>query len=435
MKVLIYGLGLNGGGYSAAKFFLEHSHEVLITDIKNDTNFKKSISELSKLGARFHLGHHFIEDFQWADLVVKNPSIPPNNKYLKYAKKITTDFVYLIENYNLNKIKIIGITGTKGKTTTSHAIYHVLNKLNYKAEMAGNMGISAFEIANKLERKENKIDYLICEFSSWQLRDISLYLNKDYPTTHLAIFTNLLEDHQNSYNSMERYLQDKLKLFTLKTKNVLCPVNFCTAIQTKTHLNKKNIFELDNKVNNSIKDKPELIPAFKALKILKIKQKQILTHLSSFSGVSHRIEWVGNYNDIYFINDSAATIPAAVNFSFSHFRDVNIHIITGGTDKELHVSPMISLLNKASSITLLDGSFTQNKLIPYLKDNKIKFYGPYKQMKSAVKKAFNEANSDNSTFLKIILLSPGASSFEYFINEFDRGNQFKKSAKYFIDKD
>ncbi len=434
MKVLIYGLGLNGGGYSAAKFFLERSHEVLITDIKNDKNFQKSISELKKLGAKFHLGNHYIEDFIWADLVVKNPSIPPNNKYLKYAKKITTDFVYLIENYNLNKIKIIGITGTKGKTTTSHAISHVLKKLGYKVELAGNMGISAFEIANKLDNKEKKIEYLICEFSSWQLRDISLYLKNDYPATYLAIFTNLLEDHQNSYNSMERYLQDKLKLFTSRTKYVLCPENFCTTIQNKTKLNKRNIFELNNKVNNSIKDKPELIPAYKALRILKIKQSLIITHLNSFSGVSHRIEWVGNSNDIYFINDSAATIPAAVTFSFSHFRDVNIHIITGGTDKELHVSPMINILDKASSITLLDGSFTQNKLIPYLKDNKIKFNGPYKQMKSAVNKAFIEAKNDNSTFLKIILLSPGASSFENFINEFDRGNQFIRSAKYFIDK-
>lgn len=434
MKVLIFGLGLNGGGYSAAKFFLEKGHEVLITDRKNDKNFHKAIAELGKVGAKFHLGYHSIEDFKWADLVVKNPSIAPNNKYLKYAKKITTDFIYLMKNYNLKKIKIIGITGTKGKTTTSHAIYHVLNKLDFNVEMVGNMGISAFEIATKLETKDYKLDYLICEFSSWQLRDIALYLNEESPVTYLAIFTNLLEDHQNSYNSMERYLQDKLKLFTNKTKFVLCPESFYTTIQNKTKLNKRNIYILNDKVNSSIKEKPELIPAFKALKILKIKQNSIITHLNSFSGVSHRIEWVGNSKDVYFINDSAATIPAAVHFSFSHFRDVNIHIIIGGTDKELHVSPMIEVLKKATSITLLEGSFTQNKLIPFLKDNKIKFNGPYKQMKSAINKAYDEAKVDNSTFLKIILLSPGASSFEHFINEFDRGNQFKKGVKSIIDK-
>ncbi|MGD1822411.1 MAG: Mur ligase family protein [Pleomorphochaeta sp.] len=434
MKVLIFGLGVNGGGFSAAKYFLEHKNEVLITDIKLEKSFTKAINILEKLGAKFHLGQHSKEDFLWADLVVKNTSILPNNIYLKYAKRITNDFAFLINNYNLNKIKIIGITGTKGKTTTSHAIFHVLKKLNYNVKLVGNMGISAFEIASYIEKNDQKIDYLVCEFSSWQLRDTFLYLEKEFPSTKVAVFTNLLEDHQNSYDSMERYLQDKLKLFTKNTKQVICPKAFEKSVLEKTNIKKRNLIFLETKLNIDLSNTPELIPAYKALSSLKIKSDTILKHLNTFSGVSHRIEWLGIHKNILFVNDSAATIPEAIAFSISHFRDVNLHLICGGTDKNLKVKTLINVFHKVSSITLLDGSFTQNKLIPYLKDNKIKYNGPYKQMKSAVNKAYNLANEDQSREMKVVILSPGATSFELFINEFDRGNQFKKSVKLIIDK-
>jgi len=434
MKILIFGLGLNGGGFSAAKFFLKRNHEVIITDLKNEKSFKQAINTLKKLGAILHLGEHKIEDFMWADIVVKNPSILPSNSYLKYAKTIINDFSYLFDNYNFDTINIIGITGTKGKTTTSHAIYHVLNKLNYNVKLVGNMGISAFEIANYLENSKNNIDYLICEFSSWQLRDTFLYLNSEFPSFKLSIFTNLLEDHQNTYNSMERYLQDKLKLFTNKTQTTICPKAFDKTIKERTLLKKKKIIHLDTKINKEISHTPELIPAYKALNSLNIKKDLILKHLNTFKGVAHRIEWVGMKNNILFVNDSAATIPEAISFSISHFKDINIHLICGGTDKDLKVNGMINALKKSKSITLLDGSFTQNKLIPFLKDNKIKFIGPYKQMKTAIKHSYEYATSDNSYDMKVILLSPGATSFDLFINEFDRGNQFKKNVKEIIDK-
>lgn len=434
MKILIFGLGLNGGGFSAAKYFLEHNNEVIITDLKTEESFKQTIKILSKLGAIFHLGEHKIEDFMWADIVVKNPSILPNNKYLQYSKKIINDFSYLFDNYNFDNIKLIGITGTKGKTTTSHAISHVLNKLNYNAKLVGNMGISAFEIASYLENEKEPIDFLICEFSSWQLRDTFLYLDNDFPSFTLSIFTNLLEDHQNTYDSMESYLQDKLNLFTIKTQNVICPNSFKKAIMEKTKLKKKNITGIDSKQFNSNITKPELYIAYKALSILGIKNNLILQKFNTFNGVSHRIEWVNRLDNILFVNDSAATIPEAVAFSTSHFKDVNIHLICGGTDKNLKVNSMIPVLKGVKSITILDGSFSQNKLIPFLKDSNIDFSGPFKQMKTALKHAFENAIADSSIEMKVILLSPGATSFDLFINEFDRGNQFKKLVNYIIDK-
>lgn len=434
MNVLIFGLGVNGGGFAAAKYFLKHNHNVLVTDLKSKNDFGKAINILEKLGAKFRFSQHLVEDFLWADLVVKNASILPNNKYLQYAKKITTDFTYLFENYNLDNINIIAVTGTKGKTTTTHAINHVLKKEGYNTKLVGNMGISAFEIARALETSKNHIDYLICEFSSWQLRDIFNYITVDFPHTKISLFTNLLEDHQNTYDSMERYLQDKLSLFTPNTEIAICPKGFFNSIKEKTNLKKRNIKFTDDKIVAELQNKPELIPPYKALLALNIKKDIILKHLNSFKGVAHRIEWVGTSDNILYVNDSAATIPEAIEFSMLHFDKINIHLICGGTDKNLKTINMKNSLSKAKSITLLDGSFTQNKLIPFLKKNKIRYYGPFNNMKEAFKTALNMAKEESDINMKAVLLSPGAASFDLFINEFDRGNQFKRLAKEIIDK-
>lgn len=434
MKILIFGLGVNGGGFAAAKYFLSHNHQVIVTDLKSKEAFGKIIDILKELGAILKLGEHNIEDFIWADLVIKNPAILPNNKYLQYAKKISNDFSYLFDNFNLDDINIIGVTGTKGKTTTTHAINHVLCELGYNSKLVGNMGISAFEIASYLEKKDTPIDFLVIEFSSWQLRDTFNYCENCFPITKIALFTNLLEDHQNTYDSMEKYLQDKLKLFTRNTQIAICPKAFENIIKEKTNLKKQKIKFIDNKIINELINKPELIPAYKVLEALDIKKDIILEKFNTFKGVEHRIEWVGIKDNILFVNDSAATIPEAISFSLSHFENNSVHIICGGTDKNLNASSLIFTLKKVQSITLLDGTFTRNKLIPFLKDNNINYFGPFSTMEDAISTANNNAINDSSSNMKIILLSPGSASFDLFINEFDRGNQFKKLAKVIIDK-
>jgi len=434
MKILIFGLGVNGGGFAAAKYFLRHNHQVIVTDLKTEESFGKIIDILKELGAILKLGEHNIEDFLWADLVIKNPAILPNNKYLQYAKKISNDFSYLFDNFKLDNINIIGVTGTKGKTTTTHAINHVLCELGYNSKLVGNMGISAFEIACYLEKNDPPIDYLVIEFSSWQLRDTFNYCEECFPILKIALFTNLLEDHQNTYDSMEKYLQDKLKLFTRNTQIAICPKAFENIIKDKTLLKKQKIKFIDTKIINELINKPELIPAYKALEALDIKKEIILKKFNLFKGVEHRIEWVGIKDNILFVNDSAATIPEAIGFSLSHFENNSVHIICGGTDKKLSATSLIYSLKKVQSVTLLDGTFTKNKLIPFLEDNNITYFGPYTSMKDAIFKANENAKKDSSSNMKIILLSPGSASFDLFINEFDRGNQFKKIAKEIIDK-
>ncbi|MGH4038585.1 MAG: Mur ligase family protein [Sphaerochaeta sp.] len=427
MKVLIFGLGLNGGGFEAASFFLKRKDEVRITDLKDRSSFGKVISKLESLGGTFILGNHREEDFLWADIVVKSTVIPPSNKYLDISKKVITDFSYLFDNYSFDKTKIIAITGTKGKTTTASFVTHALKNIGFNAKMCGNMGISAFKIAQYLEDYSKSIDYLVCEFSSWQLRDMKLYKDLAMPFLEVAALTNIMEDHQNSYENMDHYLSDKMFLFKSTINFALAPKAMMTTIKKYSNIKKRKVLDIDKGKYSQLGNRLELIPAINILKTQKINEKDIFNSLSSYKGVAHRIEWLGSSKEIVFVNDSAATIPEAVQFSFDHFSYFEIHLICGGTDKNLRPDGMLEALKKAQSITLLDGSFTQNKLIPFLDKHGIEHSRAYKSIRKAARNAYNNAKKrkDTININQVVLLSPGAASFDFFLNEFDRGNKFK----------
>lgn len=429
MKILIFGLGLNGGGFEAASFFLKKHHEVRITDLKNKSSFGKVISKLESLGGTFILGEHRKKDFLWADVVVKNAVIPPSNKYLVLANKVITDFSYLFDNYNFNDTKIIAITGTKGKTTSVSFVTHALKHKGYKVKMCGNMGISAFKIAQYMEDYEKPIDYLVCEFSSWQLRDLKLYKELKMPFLEVAAITNIMEDHQNFYENMDHYITDKMYIFKSNINYALAPKQLHPDIKKIAKLKRRQLIDINIGNCNELGNRLELMPALNILKTQKLTLPDIIAALSSYKGVAHRIEWVGTINDIIFINDSAATIAEAVQFSFDHFSDFQVHLICGGTDKNLKSKGMINALKKSQSITLLDGSFTQNKLIPLLDEEKLKHSRPFKSIRKATRLAYNNAlnSKETSTMVQVVLLSPGSSSFDFFLNEFDRGNKFKAS--------
>ncbi|MBK5199968.1 MAG: UDP-N-acetylmuramoylalanine--D-glutamate ligase [Spirochaetaceae bacterium] len=429
MKVLIFGLGLNGGGFEAATYFLKRKYEVRITDLKSKSSFGKVISKLESLGASFILGEHREEDFLWADIVVKNTVILPSNKYLLLAKEIITDFSFLFDNYRLINTKLIIITGTKGKTTTTSFITHTLKHIGYKVKMCGNMGISAFRIARYLDDYDKQLNYLVCEFSSWQLRDLKLYMNLEMPFIEVAAITNIMEDHQNTYENMNHYISDKLFLFNHKINYALCPKTLMAQIKKTSVLKRRKIIDINSGKYEKIGTQLELIPAFNVLKTQKINEKTIYETIKTYKGVPHRIQWIGTIHHVSFVNDSAATISEAVQFSFFHFTYFGVNLICGGTDKNLKANGMIEALKESNSLTLLDGSFTQNKLIPLLKELGLSYNGPFTSMRKATRCAFKIAKEkyEDTKVEQIVLLSPGASSFDLFINEFDRGTKFRES--------
>lgn len=432
MKVLIFGLGMNGGGYSAAMYFLDHGDEVRITDLKGTCDLGAEMDALTKCGATCIAGVHRREDFLWADIVVKNPAIPPNHPLLSSARMVINDFAWLFSSPWCSETKIIAITGTKGKTTTSAAVAHALDKLGYEAMQCGNMGISAFSVLGEWEKrhKEKKKlpDFLVCEFSSWLVRDTITAMHGVLPPIEVCALTNFYPDHLNTYESIENYLDDKLDLFTPSTKMAVVPDVMIKRVRKQTKLDSKHVRGIDRTCAKEVEEVPHLKSAYAILLSLGFKWKAVLKALDSFAGVPHRIEQVGLLESILFINDSAATIPEAVHFTFARFRNMASHIICGGTDKNLKPDAMLDVLQTASSISLLNGSFTRDKLIPLLREHSIPYNGPYDSMGDAVKNSYSFAMKkakELPELPQVVLLSPGCASFEMFNNEFDRGNQFR----------
>ena len=432
MKVLIFGLGLHGGGYAAASYFLDHGHEVRITDLRAEEDLKNQVTSLVHRGATYSLGNHRKDDFLWADIVVKNPAIPPSHPLLKNARVVINDFSWLFSSPWIQEVKIIAITGTKGKTTTSAAVAHALSRLGVEAMQCGNMGISGFTVLKEFEdrRRQGRAlpAYLVCEFSSWQIRDTMVALAGVMPRLEICALTSFYPDHLNTYESIERYMEDKLLLFGPFVKKAVIPRIIARRVRKQTGLDRSSVRARYAAVPRELFDYPHLRSAYAILLSLGFKYRKVLEALGSFTGVPHRIEAVGSLRNILFINDSAATIPEAVHFTYGNFKLLGVHLVTGGTDKRLDPNSMAEELRQALSVSLLGGSFTTDKLIPLLKREEIPYFGPFDSMGAALEASLDCAlkkERELPDLQQVVLLSPGSASFELFDNEFDRGDQFR----------
>ncbi|MDC7126200.1 MAG: UDP-N-acetylmuramoyl-L-alanine--D-glutamate ligase [Spirochaetales bacterium] len=449
-KITIMGLGLHGGGSASARFFAEEGAEVTVTDLRNKEILDKSIKDLSDLNIKFVLGHHDEQDFFNADIVIKNPAVKPDSPFLKAALKggalIETDISTFL---HLNSRPIIAVTGSKGKSTTVSAIYHVLKSIYPETNLGGNITVSPLTFYSE---ENNKSDApVILELSSWQLADLA---NKNLLHPTVSAITNIMHDHQDRYHSMDNYAADKAIIFEAQKESAPlllnadseyteyfaekadCPIFFfsskpinkdvegafidnngCGWWQENNETTK--ILNSENTVTGS-HNKINLLTAAAILFKFGISPEQIRIKLSEFPGIAHRLEFVREKNSIKWYNDSAATIPEAAAAAVESFSEP-MHLITGGTDKELDFSPLIESIkkNRPASINLLEGTGTE-KIITLLQEKNLDFNGPYNSLDKAIEKIAIKAKSN-----QIVLLSPGCASFGMFKNEFDRGNKFK----------
>lgn len=428
MRVLIFGLGILGGGFASASYFLDHGDEVRITDLRSEKELGNPIQMLKDKGATLICGEHRDEDFRWADIVIKNPAVSPNSPYLRHAKRVTTDIAYFMSSPILDAIKTIAVTGTKGKTTTVAAVTHVLNYTGHEAVQLGNMGISGFSVLMNFEERlhsgQSLPEYVIIELSSWQIRDLFASLGKEAPNFNLVALTSLFPDHLNKYADYQSYKDDKWLLFGSRNTRMIVPKNVYNEVLEISDIKSRYVRTTESFLGAE-KIEINIRTAWSICRSLRFGIKQITEALLTFRGVPHRQEQLGVKNHVVFINDSSATIPEAVTFSCNNCPWA-YHLICGGTDKNLKPDGMLQAVSNASTVYLLDGSFTKDKLIPFLETNNISYFGPYSSMKEAFEKAYASAYADTSILPHVaLILSPGAASFGMFRHEFDRGDQFR----------
>lgn len=427
-NVLILGLGLLGRGVKDAIFFAEAGAKVTVTDLKTKEQLTDSLKLLqSYKNIRYTLGKHMESDILKSDLIIRNAGVPSTSPFLKLAqdKKIPVDMdESLFAEYC--PCPIIGITGTRGKSTTTTIIYTLLKNLYTKGQvyLAGNIQGEATLPLIKIIKPN---DLVVLELSSWQLQGFAT--KKISP--QIAIFTNIYEDHMNSYSNMESYINDKKNIYKFQKKTDYCVMSKDNTYTVKLakevrsqlswfsakNLNKSWILKMVGKHNRE-----NAAAALAVGNILKLPQHRMKEIICEFPGLEHRLEFVKKMNDVTFINDTTSTTPIAGKKALESFTSPII-LIAGGATKNLDQKPFAKAISKITkAVILLEGTETDEieKQIK-LEGSADKISGRYNNFEEAIKHAYALSLPGDT-----ILLSPGCASFGLFANEFDRGHQFKR---------
>lgn len=424
------GLGLLGRGVGDAKFLAKYAAELLVTDLKTAKELKNSVERLKKFrNVKFRLGEHRLADFRNRDLIIKAAGVPLASPFIAEAKKhkipvrmSTALFAKFAQEMG---VRIIGITGTRGKTTTTKLIYEILRQyFGKKVWLGGNIqGVATLPLLAKIKRG----DLVVLELDSWQLQGFGdLKISPD-----TAVFTNFLPDHLNYYSGdMKRYFADKANIFKYQNKNKnkkTEDVLFAGAELVKNKLIKAEKVEKIPALPKSWKIKlpgahnlQNIRLAVAVARELKIPERLIKQTVENFPGVAGRLELVRTWRGVKIYNDTTATTPDATLAALRALaKNKKLILIFGGADKSLNMSELTGNLDKlCKKVILLPGTGT-DKIKARVK-NKI------------LVKNLSEAVSTSLEFCQTgdtLLFSPAFASFGLFKNEYDRGAQFNQLVK------
>ena len=366
-KVTVMGLGLVGGGAGVVKFLVKAGAKVLVTDLKTKKELESSLKKIKGLPVKLILGKHRAKDFSKTDLIIKNPGVPDDSPYLKIAKKNNIP----IENdvsifFELCSVPIIGVTGTKGKSTVVTLIYQLLKSKYSDVILAGNIGTSPLESLKKI-RKNSKI---ILELSSWQLEGLK---NRKI-SPKVALVTNIYPDHLNRYKNLRDYINSKKLIFLFQSAEDFLFLNYDDPVVRKfSKIAKSKIYFFSKKktpedFKEIIKDRKlgehnisNILAAVSVVRLYKIPSKNIQKVLKKFKNVPWRQEFIKEIKGVKYFNDTTATMPeaaiAAIKTMSQKFPKSKIVLISGGADKNLNYKNLAKEISgKVSHLVLLSGT-------------------------------------------------------------------------------
>ncbi len=433
------GLGLLGRGIGVAQFLAEQGADLLVTDLKTASELKNSIQKLKSFSnIKFVLGEHRLSDFQNCDLVIRAANAPLNSPYLAAARAAGVPIeqdASLFAKLAPVGVRLVGVTGTRGKSTVAHLLYHILmsrsrldTSVGWRVFLAGNVRSLA---TLPLLKKVKSGDIVVLELDSWQLQ------NWAEITLSVAVFTNFMPDHQNYYGGdMERYFADKQNIFRAQTPNdvliageSLAKSDYGSRIRgTAGRLVVARPRVVKNWHCRILGDHnlENIACAAAAAQALGVSLSTIKKAVSSFRGVPGRQELIRGWRGRKIYNDTTATTPAALLAALKTFGvKKKLILIAGGSDKNLPLDSLPSALRRyARAVFLLPGTGTVRliNLAPYLIESLVP------NLKTAVARAAAVSRRGD-----VILFSPGFASFGPppggFKNEFDRGDQFDRLIK------
>lgn len=449
-------MGLGYSGLAAARWLLKHGARVTLTDPKSDDELKPELAQLRTLGVPFEavLGKHRLEDFQNAEVLVKGPGVPYDNQFVRAAMEanvpIESDLTIFARNF---PGVVVGVTGTKGKTTTTTLISEIVTATGRPMLLGGNLRKSPLDGLDEATKET----IAVLELSSFQLEDLA-----QVPwSPHVAVWVNLFPDHLNRYGSLESYAAAKSHIYLHQQRSDVFVTSadqpqleelatkapgqvrwFSTqrAVENGAHLRGTELVATDKAGEQQVGTVERLklrgthnvgnvLAAVAAARALDVPARVIAEVAETFSGVANRLEVVREFDGVTYVNDTASTIPTSTIAALRSFTQPMV-LIAGGSEKNLPLDALAEeILVRAHRVVLFDAPVGKKLLELMRRRNDQKTHdlvvGPLAGSMPAAVEAARAAAPTGS----VVLLSPGAASFGLFKNEFDRGDQFVAAVK------
>ncbi len=434
-SILILGFGREGKSTYNLIRSVDPSIQLGIADLKEITDEEVKNAP----NVKFYIGDNYLDACYQYDVIIKGPGVIIKD-YLPVdvRKKITCQTDLFVK---FASAKTIGITGTKGKSTTTSLLYHILKNISKKAILMGNIGIPVFDKIDEIEEDSICVMELGCH---------QLEYMKNSP--NISVILNIYEEHLDHYLSMDYYVNSKKNIYRYQNSNDYVLLGNNEYLKDKDI--KSNVIYEGNLTNNcfykengnlviDINSKKEIIPitniktqlqgehnltsilvCLTIISILNLDIEEAIATIPSFKGLPHRMEYIGTFNNISYYDDSIATSIPSVIFAINTLKNVDT-VIIGGMDRGLNYTDLVNYLNKSSVTNILllpDTNIRINKLFENVSTNKNVLI--VKDMVEAVKIAKEITNKGMSC-----LLSPAAASYGFYKNFEERGDHFQKLVK------
>lgn len=443
-KVAIIGMGVSN--LPLLDYFYDKNAKVTVFD--KNTPSDEIMEKINKYRYEVEIGEYNLSRLNGFDIVFRSPSVLPTREELIIAANKGTIITSEIEMVlKLAPCKIIGVTGTEGKTTTTSIIYEILKSSGKNCFLGGNIGKPIFTEIKNMKPE----DIVVLELSSFQLMGMEV-------SPDISVVTNMYPDHLNIHSSYEEYQQAKKNIFLHQNEDGVVILNYDNEItrkfadEVKSNLvffssleNLENGYVYDRKdetIKHCVNGRFENILKKQEIKLRGIHnyenicaalaatapivdEKAQIKAIKEFNGVEHRLEFVRELNGVKYYNDSIGTSPASTIAGLNAF-DENIILLAGGSDKGLDYTEIGETIAKKVRVLLLTGPTAE-------------------KIESATKSAMNKADKETVEIIhcknlqeavsvanrkakpgEIVLMSPASASFDAFKNFIERGIKFKE---------
>ncbi len=442
-KVAIIGMGVSN--LPLLDYFASLGTNVTVFDNKEiDKIDKNVIDKVSNLCMGMSFGKDYLSKLHGFDVIFRSPSCRPDTKELIEEEKngaiITSEIEMLMK---LCPCKVIGVTGSDGKTTTTSLIYEILKEKGYNCYLGGNIGIPLFTKVKEMTKE----DIVVLELSSFQLMDMDISPN-------ISVVTNISPNHLDIHKCYEEYIESKANIFKHQNENDILVLNYDNDI-TRNFADRANgkviFFSSKEKLDNGIIYDDGIIKSCQdSIRRHIVSSKNIILRgvhncenicaaiaataslvdidtqikaITKFKGVEHRLEFIKEIDGVKWYNDSIASSPTRTIAGLKSF-DEKIVLIAGGYDKHLDYTPIAKpIIENVSSLILIGA--TSKKIFSAVsqeleEEGKTLDIYQCESLEETVQTAYRVAKKG-----EIVLFSPASASFDMFKNFAERGNKFK----------